>query len=70
MASVSAPVRVGGHVIAALGVSGPAERLGPHPGSRFAESVLAAAAELGSRPRRARHYGVITAKQSGLTLLE
>ena len=32
VASVSAPVRVGDHVVAALGVSGPAERLGPDPG--------------------------------------
>src|SRR3954471_1494406 len=38
VASVSAPVRVGGEVVAAIGVSGPAERLGPDPGSRFAES--------------------------------
>ena len=28
------------------GVSGPAERLGPDPGARFAAPVLAAAAEL------------------------
>ncbi len=33
VASVSAPVRVGEHVVAALGVSGPAERLGPDPGA-------------------------------------
>jgi DNA-binding IclR family transcriptional regulator len=46
VASVSAPVRVGEQVVAALGVSGPAERLGPDPGARFAAPVLAAAAEL------------------------
>ena len=46
VASVSAPVRVGEHVVAAMGVSGPAERLGPDPGARFAAPVLAAAAEL------------------------
>jgi DNA-binding IclR family transcriptional regulator len=46
VASVSAPVRVGVQVIAALGVSGPAERLGSDPGTRFAEPVLAAAADL------------------------
>ena len=46
VASVSAPVRIGAAVVAALGVSGPAERLGPDPGSRFAAPVLAAAADL------------------------
>jgi len=57
VASVSAPVRVGAHVVAALGVSGPAERFGPDPGTRFAEPVLAAAAELA----RARGAPVTTA---------
>jgi DNA-binding IclR family transcriptional regulator len=57
VASVSAPVRVGSHVLAALGVSGPAERFGTDPGSRFAEPVLAAAAELA----RARGTPVTTA---------
>ena len=46
VASVSAPVRVGDHVIGAVSVSGPAERLGPDPGSRFVAPVLAAAADL------------------------
>jgi DNA-binding IclR family transcriptional regulator len=46
VASVSAPVRVGDQVVAALGVSGPAERLGPDPGTRFAGPVLTAAADL------------------------
>jgi len=46
VASVSAPVRVGDQVVAALGVSGPAERLGPDPGARFAVPVLSAAADL------------------------
>jgi DNA-binding IclR family transcriptional regulator len=46
VASVSAPVRVGGEVVAAIGVSGPADRLGPEPGSRFADPVLAAAEDL------------------------
>src|SRR5258707_9648509 len=36
VASVSAPGRVGGAVVAAIGVSGPAERRGPDPGSRLA----------------------------------
>jgi DNA-binding IclR family transcriptional regulator len=57
VASVSAPVRVGSHVVAALGVSGPAERFGTDPGARFAEPVLAAAAELA----RARGAPVTTA---------
>ena len=46
VASVSAPVRVGGEVVAAISVSGPAERLGPDPGSRFAGPVLDAASDL------------------------
>jgi DNA-binding IclR family transcriptional regulator len=46
VASVSAPVRVGGEVVAAIGVSGPAERFGPDPGSRFAGPVVAAAVDL------------------------
>jgi DNA-binding IclR family transcriptional regulator len=46
VASVSAPVRIGDQVVGAVSVSGPAERLGPDPGSRFAGSVLAAAADL------------------------
>ncbi|NAZ82017.1 helix-turn-helix domain-containing protein [Kineococcus sp. R8] len=44
VASVSAPVRgPSGRVVAAVSVSGPAERLGRHPGRRHAEAVLAAA---------------------------
>ena len=46
VASVSAPVRLGEHVVAAIGVSGPAARLGADPGSRFSGAVLAAAADL------------------------
>jgi DNA-binding IclR family transcriptional regulator len=46
VASVSAPVRVGGEVVAAISVSGPAERLGSDPGSRFARPVLDAASDL------------------------
>jgi DNA-binding IclR family transcriptional regulator len=57
VASVSAPVRMGTHVVAALGVSGPAERFGPDPGSRFSGPVLAAAAALA----RARGAPVTTA---------
>ena len=48
VASVSAPVRgVGGAVMAAVSVSGPLERLTRSPGRLHAESVLAAAADLG-----------------------
>ena len=45
MASVSAPVRgPSGRVLAAVSVSGPAERFGRHPGRRHADAVLATAA--------------------------
>jgi DNA-binding IclR family transcriptional regulator len=41
--SVSAPVVVGGHVVAAVGISGPLDRLGDHPGDRHGEAVRLAA---------------------------
>ena len=48
VASVSAPVRdPGGRVVAAVSVSGPAERLGRAPGARLAGPVSDAAAALG-----------------------
>lgn len=44
MASVSAPVRgPDGEVLAAVGISGPVERLTRWPGERYGEAVLAAA---------------------------
>ncbi|HEX7133975.1 MAG TPA: IclR family transcriptional regulator [Iamia sp.] len=44
VASVSAPVRDGsGAVVAAVGISGPVDRLGPTPGARFGPAVVAAA---------------------------
>jgi DNA-binding IclR family transcriptional regulator len=47
VASVSAPVRSpDGTVVAAVSVSGPVDRLGRHPGARWAESLLAAARSL------------------------
>ncbi|MGO9876209.1 MAG: IclR family transcriptional regulator [Acidimicrobiia bacterium] len=46
VASVSAPVRVADHVVAAISVSGPAQRFGPDPGLQFAAPVLSAAADL------------------------
>jgi DNA-binding IclR family transcriptional regulator len=47
VASVSAPVRSpDGSVVAAVSVSGPVDRLGRHPGARWAEAVLAAARSL------------------------
>ncbi len=48
VASVSAPVRdAGGAVVAAIGVSGPIERLGRHPGRRLARAVVDAAQTIG-----------------------
>jgi DNA-binding IclR family transcriptional regulator len=43
VASVSAPVRRGDRVVAAVGVSGPIERLTREPGERYATAVTAAA---------------------------
>lgn len=44
VASVSAPVRDGdGVVVAAVGISGPVDRLGPAPGERHGPAVVAAA---------------------------
>jgi DNA-binding IclR family transcriptional regulator len=48
VASVSAPVfGPGGELRAAVCASGPDARLGEHPGGRLAESVAAAAREIG-----------------------
>jgi DNA-binding IclR family transcriptional regulator len=47
VASVSAPVLgAGGAVVAAIGVSGPIERMGRQPGPKHAAAVVAAAREL------------------------
>ena len=47
VASVSAPVRdPKGAVVAAVSVSGPIDRMGRRPGERWAEDLLAAAADL------------------------
>ncbi len=43
VASVSAPVRDHGVIIAAVSVSGPIERTTKHPGRRYGEAVVAAA---------------------------
>jgi DNA-binding IclR family transcriptional regulator len=43
VASVSAPVVSDGRVMAAVGVSGPIERLTREPGARYADAVMAAA---------------------------
>jgi DNA-binding IclR family transcriptional regulator len=53
VASVSAPVLDGqGQLLAVISVSGPVERFGRHPGSRFAGSVVRAAATLAERVGR------------------
>lgn len=46
VASVSAPVLVAGVVVAAVGISGPVERLGDRPGARHGPAVVAAAAAI------------------------
>jgi DNA-binding IclR family transcriptional regulator len=50
VASVSAPVRgADGTVVAAVSVSGPVDRIGRHPGARWADALLAAARRLEAR---------------------
>ncbi len=50
VASVSAPVHDrAGHVLAAVSVSGPVERIGRRPGERWADELLEAAATLTAR---------------------
>lgn len=46
VASVSAPVRSHGHVVAAVSVSGPVDRLGSEPGQRHGDAVCDAAAAI------------------------
>ena len=46
VASVSAPVRRDGEVVAAVSVSGPVERTTRAPGRRYAEAAVAAAAKI------------------------
>lgn len=46
VASVSAAVVGGGDVVAAVGISGPLERLGTDPGARFGAAVAAAAGRI------------------------
>ncbi|HEV7721864.1 MAG TPA: IclR family transcriptional regulator [Iamia sp.] len=49
VASVSAPVRdASGAVVAAVGISGPVDRLGPSPGDRHGAAVVAAARKIES----------------------
>lgn len=47
VASVSAPVVLRGAVVAAVGISGPLERLGDDPGGRYGSAVVAAAEAIG-----------------------
>ena len=59
VASVSAPVRgPSGRVVAAVSVSGPAERLGRHPGRRHATAVLSTAAAFSAALRPTETVGV------------
>ncbi len=47
VASVSAPiVDAAGHIVAAIGISGPIDRLGKHPGRRPGHDVVAAARDI------------------------
>jgi DNA-binding IclR family transcriptional regulator len=46
VASVSAPVSLGGEIVAAVSVSGPIERTTRQPGRKYAEAVVAAAREI------------------------
>lgn len=46
VASVSAPIVVAGELVAAVGISGPIERLGANPGARHGEAVARAAGEI------------------------
>jgi DNA-binding IclR family transcriptional regulator len=48
VASVSAPVMVGGRVVAAVSVSGPVERTSRQPGRQYSAAVMDAAQTLGS----------------------
>lgn len=50
VASVSAAVRsADGAVVAATSISGPVDRMGPHPGARHGEAVVAAARKVEAR---------------------
>jgi DNA-binding IclR family transcriptional regulator len=46
VASVSAPIVVAGELVAAVGISGPIERLGANPGARHGEAVARAAGDV------------------------
>lgn len=48
VASVSAPVRIGAVVVAALSISGPIDLMGRHPGRQFGPVIAGAAADLSS----------------------
>jgi DNA-binding IclR family transcriptional regulator len=49
VASVSAPVHLGGEIVAAVSVSGPIERTSRQPGRKYAAAVVAAAREIESQ---------------------
>jgi DNA-binding IclR family transcriptional regulator len=52
VASVSAPVREDGHVVAAVSVSGPVDRTTRQPGRRYAKAVLDAAQKIEAAVKR------------------
>ena len=56
VASVSVPVRdARGTVVAAVSVSGPVDRIGRHPGARWADALLTAARRLERRLAETQH---------------
>ncbi len=57
VASVSAPVKVGGRIVAAISVSGPIERLSRTPGAKYGTAVKAAARQLGETVRLGASVG-------------
>lgn len=66
VASVSAPVMVGGQVAAAVSVSGPVERTTRSPGRRYSADVMAAARQVESGVRGSTPETHLTERGNGL----